>query len=545
MASSITAHSVPPFTSSVLSTLVTRIGHVARYRSIVITSIGLLAFLGSSSVGLLLGISEPQVHDEFSYLLAADTFAHGRLTNPTHPMWIHFESFHVIHQPTYMSKYPPAQGLALAAGQVIGGHPIVGVWVSIGLMCAAICWMLYAWVPPRWAVLGGILALIHPALGIAGYWAQSYWGGAVAATGGALVLGGIRRLMREPRVHNSLLTGAGLAILANSRPFEGLLVSLVAVVFLLNRMVRQRDQTLWFLAGRVGAPIVLVLTLTIAAMGFYNQSLTGHPLRIPYQIHEATYGMAPLFLWQKLPPEPEYRHKLIQDFHTSYALPLYTNQRSIPGFLSEGVSQLMLQSLLAVNVLAIPIISIVSVLVPWMLRNRWARRALFIYLILVLGLLGETFKWLHYSAPIICLNYYIALNALRLAQWRNRRVGHLMLWLTPILAVAAVVMSLYGSAKEKSSSWHMQRARLLKELKQEDGKHLVIVSYGPQHSSHQEWVYNEADIDNAKVIWARSMDEDRNRKLVEYFKERHVWMLEPGIDGVISPLKPYPKSAPS
>ena len=181
------------------------------------------------------------MHDEFSYLLAADTFAHGRLTNPTHPMWIHFESFHIIHQPTYMSKYPPAQGLTLAAGQLIGGHPIVGVWLTFALMCAAMCWMLHAWVSPRWAVLGGVLALINPVVGIAGYWAQSYWGGAVAATGGALVLGGIQRLMSQPRVRDSLLTGVGLAILANSRPFEGLLVSLPAGVFLLLQI----DQSAW------------------------------------------------------------------------------------------------------------------------------------------------------------------------------------------------------------------------------------------------------------------------------------------------------------
>jgi hypothetical protein len=518
----------------------TKLQCIAHRQWLCVTLIGVIAFAGSAVISLTVGVREPKVHDEFSYLLAADTFAHGRLTNPTHPMWIHFESFQIIHQPTYMSKYPPGQGIALAAGQLIAGHPILGVWLSFGLMCAAICWMLYAWVTPRWAVLGGVLAMINPMLGIAGYWAQSYWGGAVAATGGALVLGGIKRLMRQPHVRDSLLTGAGLAILANSRPFEGLLVSLTAGTFLFIHIFNQRGQALWTAIGRTALPILLVLVATIVGMGFYNLGITGSPLRMPYQTHEATYAMAPIFLWQNLPPAPEYRHRLIHDFHATYVLPLYKSQRSISGFILEDIFLLLSWGFFAVNVFLIPVIITPYGLLLWTLRNPWARRALVIYFVLVLGLLTETFKWPHYLAPVMGLNYYFVLNAFRLTQWRNKSAGDFTLRLTLLLAVVALLVSLYGNIKKDNASWHVQRTQVLKQLKEAEGAHLVVVSYGPEHSVHNEWVYNEADIDRAKVVFARSMNSKQDCQLLDYFKSRRTWSLEVDADESLPKLKPYP-----
>jgi hypothetical protein len=120
-----------------------------------------IVFAGCIAVLALLHEPVPRLHDEFSYLLLADTLAHGRVVNPAVPLPEFFETFHVITMPVYASKYFPAQGVFLAIGEKLTGHPAVGVWFSSALACAAIFWMLEAWIDPGWALLGALLMAVE------------------------------------------------------------------------------------------------------------------------------------------------------------------------------------------------------------------------------------------------------------------------------------------------------------------------------------------------------------------------------------------------
>lgn len=163
-------------------------GRLARRKSLSVFVVGASAFLLRLAILPLCPAPLPFAPGDFSFLLAADTFASGRLTNPTPAMWVHFESIHITMIPTYMSMYFPAQGLLLAAGKLLTGHPWFGILAATALMSAALCWMLQAWLPTSWALLGGLLSVLR--LGLFSYWINTYSGaGSISALGGALVLG--------------------------------------------------------------------------------------------------------------------------------------------------------------------------------------------------------------------------------------------------------------------------------------------------------------------------------------------------------------------
>ena len=248
---------------------------------------------------LLLVIPPPQpsIQDEFSYLLAAQTFAHGRLTNPTHPMWIHFETFHELSHPTYASKYPPGNGLMLAFGELVFHRPWAALFISMAFLCGLVTWALWAWLPGGWAIAGGLLV----AMRLTGsYWTESYMGGTLAAIGGALVVGALARLIRRPAPAPAFAFGVGLAILANTRPYEGAVLGITCAVFLLIRLVlliRRGYESPSKLMRSVALPIALVLFPTFIWMGYYNYRVTGHPLLMPYSLYEKQYSSWSQFVW--------------------------------------------------------------------------------------------------------------------------------------------------------------------------------------------------------------------------------------------------------
>jgi hypothetical protein len=467
-------------------------------------------------------IPEPTVQDEFAYLLGAETFCLGRVTNPPHPMWVHFETFHENFQPTYASKYPPAQSLFLALGWKLFGRPWYGVWLSCGLMCAALCWMLQGWLPPRYALLGGLMAVAQ--WGVAGYWIDSYWGGAVAAAAGALVLGAVPRLARRPTAGVAALAALGAVALANSRPYEGAVTAAAAAGALLVWRRRGRRPFKELLAWRIAAPVGAILGGGLAAMLYYNYRVTGNALLMPWALNQAQYGVAPIFWMMPTSAPPVYRHEVIRKLWMELDTLLYWRARASPGHVLVAFFDILPFFL---PLAAMPVAAIAAVL----RRSRKVRYVLGMLAVSMAGLFLERTSLPHYFAPAVGLVLALVVQG---AQYLRVRWGGSAL---AIFAALFFTTAAFYVAKDPNPyanrRFSAQRAGVIHRLESEGGgggRQLAIVRYAPNHNLLEEWVYNHADIDGSAIVWARDMGEARNRELLDYYHARQpgrkVWLLE-------------------
>jgi hypothetical protein len=519
----------------------------AKRRNLVVLNLFFTVIAIRLAVLPFLHVPVPGIHDEYSYLLMGDTFAHGRLANPPHPMWLSFETFHVNWFPTYSSIYPPAQGAILALGQLLGS-PWIGVLLSTAAMCSAIAWMLQAWMPSRWALLGGVLATIK--FGVASYWMNSYWGGAAAAIGGALVLGALGRISKHPTAKNGLVLGFGIAFLANSRPYEGLLFCVPAAVWFIwwlataeNRSAQHTVASSARARAKVLVSVLIVLTAAAAFMGYYNWRLTGNALLMPHTLRTRTYHSSALFLWERSRPPLHYNNQQFEDFYNGWERENYHRSwidvwRVSQEKINRGGHTFFWWGVV-----------LLAPGVPFILRDKKMRLLLATIVIGALGIFAVIWSFAHYAAPFTCVIVALLVQSIRHLRAINISTFRLGRWLSRAAILLLIIETISYPARHQCDplAWTClgdpSRAAIQNHLSHQPGKHLVIVRYEPDHNIHDEWVYNGADIDTAKVLWARELDETQNAKLLAYFKNRIVWLVEPDNDN--TELTPYSPPEPN
>ncbi len=468
----------------------------------------------------------PRVHDEFSYMLGADTLLHGRLANPTPPVWEALQSFHTVVHPNYASKYPVGAGLLVALGMVFG-MPLASSWLGAALMTVCVTWMIAGVLPKRWAIFGGVLISLSPFIQLA--WSQSLLHGFLPASGNALLMGGVLRLRRRVDFSTALASGFGVGLLAISRPFEGLCCTLICTSVLWFAWSRHG----WLLRSKLAlrtvlfaaAPILSALILIAA----HNHAVTGDWRKMPYQLHELQYGVAPLFVFS--PPNLNNTAKRIDlpavfhDYHAIDSLNWYRERVGVNGWMRgvyDACRELFkvtfpLSGLLLIGGLA------------WS-NYRLPRALALAVAIQVAASACVCWVYSHYLAPILPWLLLLSLLSARISLRENNKLQaqlvRLAMFAIVLIEVASLVVFAGVAKRNEAELWSRKRQNIVQQLSTQDGRHLVLVRYTAKHNVHQEWVYNLACPSECSIVWARYEDGRWISALLKEYPDRTVWEIE-------------------
>jgi hypothetical protein len=102
--------------------------------------------------------------------------------------------------------------------------------------------------------------------------------------------------------------------------------------------------------------------------------------------------------------------------------------------------------------------------------------------------------------------------------------------------LAALLVILVGQARRPDYPFDTGardepfRTPIEQQLDAMPGEHLVLVRYGDCHDAGEEYVYNAANIDHARIVWARDAPGQSVAPLLDYYLSRDVWVFEPDDD---------------
>lgn len=460
------------------------------------------------------------IYDEFGHLFVADTLRHFRLANPPHALHQFFETFFVLQTPTYSSIYPIGQGLLLAIGRAISGIPWVGVLLASAAFAALCYWMLLAWTSPAWALAGGALAAIE--FGPLNQWMNNYWGGMLAAVAGCMVFGALPRLAGHFRARDAWLLAAGLTIHLLTRPYESIFLVAATAIFLMP---------IW----KRALPVLLLGLLPgLAITLLHNKSVTGQWTTLPYQLSQYQYGV-PASLTFQADPVPHNELTPQQQMEYKSQISFRDGRETLGSYLLRLEYRVRYYRFFFLAPLYLAILAFCFTA----FRNR---RYGWVLLTVALFGLGTNFFpafQLHYLGAVTCLFLLMSVAGLeQIGRWSPEAArlllflcaAHFVFWYAAHLSGegdVAVAMIRYETWDNINHRNPERRIAVKRQLAEIPGPLLVFVRYSPGHIFQDEWVYNDASIDDARIVWARDLGEDENGKLRALYPNRRVLLLEP------------------
>ena len=295
---------------------------------------------------------------------------------------------------------------------------------------------------------------------------------------------------------------------------------------------------------KLARAVPAVALAALAGMGItlvQNKQVTGSWTTLPAMLSQYQYGVPASLTFQahavphrELTPQQELDYKM---------------QRSFRGNTPETIGTYLLRLEYRVRYYRFFFLVPLYLALPAFLVTMRHSRFAWVALSLVIFALGVNFFpafQFHYVAAIVCLFVLASVTGLeRLSRLtiRSLPVGRTTARLI-VFVCAAHFLFWYGLhlfddqpfslAMRQYETWNAidhgdpgGRVAVQEQLERAPGKHLVFVRYWPQHIFQQEWVYNAADIDGARIVWARDLGTAEDEKLRHYYPDRTVWLLEP------------------
>jgi hypothetical protein len=280
----------------------------------------------------------------------------------------------------------------------------------------------------------------------------------------------------------------------------------------------------------------------ILATGYYNYRGTGDALKMPYLVNSEQYEVVPLFIFQPRLPDKTYNHEVFREYHYEFMMNGYDRKRS--GF---GIPRANL-------ILAAHFFwgyALWAALAFSLTRfTRWQAFAVGLSALTVLtnAVSSSERMHLHYLAPVVPLFVFLSvagLRQMRVFRVGRRRIGRGMAEACVAICLlsftaACMLRAHYGPHYPGRLAHH--RPLISGQLQASEGDDVVIVTYAAGHNMLDEWVYNGADLEGAPIVWARDMGSEKNRRLVEYYADRHIWRLY--ADENPPRLEPYDETPP-
>jgi len=295
-------------------------------------------------------------------------------------------------------------------------------------------------------------------------------------------------------------------------------------------------------------------------------------LKLPYSIHQQQYFSTPLFIFQTPNQTPLMGHSRLQKLSEYYVEPRFTKVFFDTTGLPDSIYLRPIYFFLCLLVFMpnfyfyTGLTILMFFALPFLLKKKKSLLLIFGAIVFTFAVMSVATFWdlYHYSAHLAggffllgieTVRYFIFLckKQKKLIYDRFAFFGVMVLVLVSFIRLTAGeddFLRFYGSPPdmpfdfsenliklEKPQTAAYLRAQIERMLKERGGKYLLVVKYSEKYSFDDEIVYNLSDLDNLPVVWAHYLEADKNKALLDYYRDRKVYLIKISVNSLsIQPM---------